>query len=110
MEGLPGCTSEALGARKLGWCRAERRRASLTPWGMHPLSIALVRRFDAFKRFRVERHPPIFGVPSRWQLAGDVIGMVWLLRGGFHQHCHECDMTVQVGHVQRRLPPVVEGI
>lgn len=35
-EGLPGCTSEALGARKLGRGRAERRRASFTPRGMLP--------------------------------------------------------------------------
>lgn len=35
-EGLPGCTSEALGARKLGRGRAERRRVSLMPRGIHP--------------------------------------------------------------------------
>jgi hypothetical protein len=39
-EGLPGCTSEALGARKPGRGRAERRRVSLTPWGIHPLPFA----------------------------------------------------------------------
>jgi hypothetical protein len=35
-EGLPGCTSEALGARKLGRGQAGRRRVSLTPLGEHP--------------------------------------------------------------------------
>jgi hypothetical protein len=36
-EGLPGCTSEVLGARKLGRGHAERRRKSLTSRGIHPL-------------------------------------------------------------------------
>ena len=35
-EGFPGCTSEALGARKLGRGRVERRRVSLMERGIHP--------------------------------------------------------------------------
>jgi hypothetical protein len=35
-EGLPGCTSDALGARKLGRGHASRRWESLTPRGLHP--------------------------------------------------------------------------
>jgi hypothetical protein len=55
-EGLTGCTSEALGARKLGRGRFGRRRVSLMERGIHPrygsgkpiTGSALWRRAEAF--------------------------------------------------------------